>query len=463
MEDGDRFYFTLDMNDESDIWPTEIIYVEIENASKPIPDPLTHLGDLDYLDTSINFENDTSLGFLALIFLFVPQLEYPVGNWALIDSLAGTDLEGLFFTEARELSITNNDDYWGYSYKTNGSADTEITIWINYSKFDGMLNNYNVDCVNTTTSELISQWDISRFSYHNLRWGFDDGDRFDFHLVMTGDDFGFSNLDEDFYIEVAEEGLSVIPYAMTEWDDVPYIGADLYWANDTESYDPFLSHSWKLAVPIGNWTLLDDFIEDLTSVDTVTVDDSDPWFWGYSWEDLDGDILFEVHTDYLKVDGFLARHTASFTNTTSSEVVGTISIERLNLEPYTDRSAPVINHPTDIQFIEGTENQTIIWGPIDDNPTTYEISVNGTVVESGSWISGDDIVLDLDDFEVGEYTCIITANDIAGNSATDSVLVTVTAAGGGIPDIIMDNLLYIAIGAGAIVLIGVVVLLRRRS
>lgn len=463
MEDDDRFYFTLDVNDEGDSWESEIIYVEIENASKPIPDPLTYLGDLDYLDVAINFENDTSLGFLVLIFLYIPQLEYPVGNWALIDSLAVTDLEGMMFTEARDLSITNGNDYWGYSYKTNSSADTETTIWIDYSKFDGMLSNYNVEYLNTTTHEMISQWEISRFSYHNLRWGFNDGDKFDFHIVMTGDDSGFQDLDEDFYIEVAEDGLSIIPYAMTEWDDIPFIGGQLYWANDTPSFDPFLSHSWRIAVPIGNWSLLDDFIDDLTSVDTVTVDDADPWFWGYSWEDLDGDILMEVHTDYLKVDGFIARHTASFTNTTSSEVVGTISVERLNLERYTDRTAPTINHPDDLEFVEGTENQNITWIPTDDNPTTYEISVNGTVVDSGSWTSGSSIVLELDDFAVGEYNCTITVYDIADNSVMDLVVVTVTATGGGIPDIIMDNLQYIAIGVGAVVLIGVVVFMRRKS
>jgi len=249
---------------------------------------------------------------------------------------------------------------------------------------------------------------------------------------------------------------------MTEWDDIPFIGGQLYWANDTPSFDPFLGHSWRIAVPLGNWTLLDDFIGDLTSVDTVTVDDSDPWFWGYSWEDLDGDILYEVHTDYLKVDGFIARHTASFTNTTSSEVIGTITIERLNLLQYTDRTAPTINHPEDVEFVTGTENQNINWTPADDNPTTYEISVNGTVVDSGSWTSGTSIVLELDDFEVGEYNCTITVYDIADNSVTDLVVVTVTA-GGGILDIITDNLLYIAIGAGAIVLIGAVVFLRKRS
>ena len=50
MEDGDRFYFTLDVSNEGVVSPTEIIYFEIVDANKPIPDPLTNLTDLDYLD-----------------------------------------------------------------------------------------------------------------------------------------------------------------------------------------------------------------------------------------------------------------------------------------------------------------------------------------------------------------------------------------------------------------------------
>ncbi len=462
MHDGDRFYFTMDVYFEGDNQPTEIIYFEIENASKPIPDPLTSLGDLDYLDRGAYFENDTSMGFLSLIFIFLSEIEYPVGNWDLINTLAATDLEGLFLLEARDLSISYDDNYWGYSYKSNSTADDEVKVWANYSIFDGMLSYYNLERRNTTTQELLLVYTVSRYSYHNLRWGFNDGDRFDFRLVMTGDAMGFSDLDELLYVKVDDDGLQLIPYLMTEFDDIPFFTGDLYWANDTITFDPFFSYSWRLAVPIGNWSLLDTFIEEKSSVVNVTLDDPDPWFWGYSWNDTSGEILYEVHTDYLKVDGFLARHTLSITNTTSSEV-GTIYIERLNLEPYTDRTPPAINHPSDVGFVEGTENQNITWIPTDDYPTTYEISVNGTVVDSGSWTSGNSIVLELDDFEAGVYDCTITVYDIGSNNAIDSVVVTVTSPGGGLPDIIMDNLLYIGIGVAVVVVLGAVVVLRKRS
>ena len=469
MEDGDRFYFTMEMNDEGDILPTEVIYVEIENASKPIPEPLTDLADLDYLDLAFYFENGTSMGFMTLMFLFIPDFEYPVGNWPLINSLAITDLDDMIFPVHNEPLISYRTDYWGYSYMTN-SSDTETSIWIDYSTFDGMLSYYKVEYVNTTTSSLISLWEVRRLSTHNLLWGCSDGDQFDFHLTMTGNDFGFHNLDEDFYIEIDDDGLPIIPYTMTEWDHIPFIGGDLYWANDTITYDSFLSYSWRVVIPIGNWSLLDDFIEDKPLPTDLTLDDFDPWFWGYSWSDMtSGDILIETHTDYFKVDGVIARHTVSFTNTTSSTVVGTISIERDGIEPYADETAPNINHPNDLEFVEGTENQNITWTPTDDYPDYFEISVNGVVVDFGSWTSATPIVLDLDVFDEGVYNCSIIVYDIASNYATDSIFVNVTAApttstsSNGIIDLITDNLLYIAIGVGIIVILGVVAFMRRKS
>ena len=466
MEDGDRFYFTMEVQDEATPWPNEIIYIEIENASKPIPDPLTDLGDLEHLDKGLYFENGTNMGLYGLIFIFLAHIEYPVGNWDLITTLAGTDLEGLFFVEARDLSITSSDDYWEYSYTTNDSADTETLVWADFSKFDGMLHNYYVEYWNTTTQELQGSYEVSRFSYHNLRWGFNDGDRFNFHLVITGEGLGSSTWDELLYVKVDDDGLQLIPYNMTEFDDIPYFTGDLYWANDTIFFDPIFSYSWRLAVPVGNWSLLDDFIEDRSSLVNVTLDDLGPWFWGYSWNDTSGDVLFEVHTDYLKVDGFIARHTVLFTNTTTSEFIGSITIERTGIEQYTDTTAPSINHPDDIEFVEGSEGFEIIWTPTDDYPATFEISVNEVVTDIGSWTSAISIVLDLDSFDAGVYNCTITVYDFAGNHVTDSVLVNVTTATttpNGIPDWIMDNLLYIGIGVGAVVLIGVVVIFRKRS
>ena len=463
-EDGDRFYFTLDAMAEGESIPTEIIYFEIENASKPIPDPVTHLNNFSYLDVGIYYENGTSLGFGVFIFLFLPQPDYPVGNWALISTLAATDLEDILVSDARDISISSGDDYWGYSYTTNSTPDTEFLVDIEYSKFDGYLHRYDVENWNTTSNELMGRWTVHRFSYHNLMWGYQDGDRFDFRVILEGNQLGFQDLDEMMYIEIDEDGLLTIPSIMVDFDSLPHVGAELYWANGTVSYDSFFSHTWKLSMPIGNWSVVSDMTETLNPAANVTLDDPDPWFWGYSRDIISGDVHHQVHTDYLKVDGFLARHTAVFTNVTTSELIGSITIERTGLLPYTDRIAPEISHPDDVTFAEGSTGQNITWTATDDNPTTYEVSLlNGSVIDSGSWTSGSEIVLDLDSFGTGTYECTITVYDIGNNHVSDSVMVTVTSPGGGLPDIILDNLLYIGIGVAVLAIIGVVVLVRKRS
>ena len=219
----------------------------------------------------------------------------------------------------------------------------------------------------------------------------------------------------------------------------------------------------KVGVPIGNWTYMDIIAQEIDGVyDDFALDDPDPYFWGYSWAQSVGDMLMEVHTDYFKLDGMIARHSVAVTNTTTSEVMGTLSIERFDLEPYTDRTDPAVTSPDDVSFVEGTTGHNITWVLSDENPTTYQVLVNGVVEASGSWTNGTEITLELDEFEVGEYNCTIVAYDIAGNMVMDTVTVTVRAPGG-IVDLLTDNILYIAIGVGAIVIIGAVVCMRRRS
>jgi hypothetical protein len=61
-------------------------------------------------------------------------------------------------------------------------------------------------------------------------------------------------------------------------------------------------------VPIGNWTFLSELAEDTINVTNFVLDDEDPYFWGYSWEDDDWEYAMEdlrltVHVDFLKIDG----------------------------------------------------------------------------------------------------------------------------------------------------------------
>ncbi|MFW9847922.1 MAG: DUF2341 domain-containing protein [Candidatus Thorarchaeota archaeon] len=84
---------------------------------------------------------------------------------------------------------------------------------------------------------------------------------------------------------------------------------------------------------------------------------------------------------------------------------------------------PVVDHPIDISFEYGTFQQ-ITWTPTDVSPDYYEISINGTIYDLGNWFGGA-ITFNLTDLYVGEHDIVLEVFDLVGNSASDSVHVTV--------------------------------------
>ncbi len=89
-----------------------------------------------------------------------------------------------------------------------------------------------------------------------------------------------------------------------------------------------------------------------------------------------------------------------------------------------DTTAPIVDHPDDVQYEYGTTGHAITWNPSDATPATYEILRNGTVVESGTW-DGSPITIDIDGLDVGVYNYTLIVYDESGNSNTDTVIVTV--------------------------------------
>ncbi len=93
-----------------------------------------------------------------------------------------------------------------------------------------------------------------------------------------------------------------------------------------------------------------------------------------------------------------------------------------------DTILPSIDSPDDISILEGEIGNAISWTVYDCNPASYEIVIDGVSVESGEWTSDmTSIRYSLDTLDVGIYTFTIILVDIAGNSVTDDVQVTVEA------------------------------------
>lgn len=90
-----------------------------------------------------------------------------------------------------------------------------------------------------------------------------------------------------------------------------------------------------------------------------------------------------------------------------------------------DEVAPGLTSPSDLSFTVGDTGKVISWTVTDINSGTYSITVDGTEEDSGSWNSGDTITYDVSSFSIGTYNVVLNATDSAGNSATDTVQVTV--------------------------------------
>jgi len=94
----------------------------------------------------------------------------------------------------------------------------------------------------------------------------------------------------------------------------------------------------------------------------------------------------------------------------------------------TDIVDPIINSPPDIVYEFGTTGHSITWSAYDLNPQIYMIFVDGLLMNYGIWDSpSDTFSISVDYLVEGTYNYTIIVYDVAGNSASDTVFVTVTA------------------------------------
>ncbi len=126
--------------------------------------------------------------------------------------------------------------------------------------------------------------------------------------------------------------------------------------------------------------------------------------------------LISIYVDNLEVGTYTYTCTVydEAGNYASDSVVVTVS----------DTTAPTIDHPPDLTFLEGVTTNTLSWYPSDRNPASCTVTRNGTVILDSIW-GGESITIVLDGLEPGNYTFTCTVYDESGNSVSDSVLVSV--------------------------------------
>ncbi|MFW9788213.1 MAG: collagen binding domain-containing protein [Candidatus Thorarchaeota archaeon] len=87
---------------------------------------------------------------------------------------------------------------------------------------------------------------------------------------------------------------------------------------------------------------------------------------------------------------------------------------------------PVIEGPDPVEFTFSESGYTLSWNVTDDYPDKYQITRNEESFENGT-IDPDNPVIEisLNDLEIGVHNFSLFVNDTSGNTAMDSVLVTV--------------------------------------
>jgi parallel beta-helix repeat protein len=164
----------------------------------------------------------------------------------------------------------------------------------------------------------------------------------------------------------------------------------------------------------------------------------------------------------VDIDGFAAgihEFQIVITDVDGNEATDTVDVRFIE-----DDEGPTIDSPPDLMYVVDTTGNSIVWSPSDEYPDYYVISSNETEIKQGNW-GGSRITLNVDGLDVGTHSFTLTVYDGSGQSASDSVNVTVLPTQPTTPEQPLDYLTVLLIGAaiGGTVLVIAGVLYYRRE
>lgn len=91
-----------------------------------------------------------------------------------------------------------------------------------------------------------------------------------------------------------------------------------------------------------------------------------------------------------------------------------------------DATAPSLDGPDDMIIEELQQGQVLVWTAYDSHPHLYKILLDNTLLTSGPWnSSSEEIYVIITGLALGEHNYTVVVYDIDGNTAADSVIVSV--------------------------------------
>lgn len=118
------------------------------------------------------------------------------------------------------------------------------------------------------------------------------------------------------------------------------------------------------------------------------------------------------------------QYTCTVYDNVGNSASDTVNVTIISSSATIDTTNPSLDHPEDLTYEEGSIGHTLKWSPMDANPESFRVEMDGIWVAGGPW-HGEPIIISLDGLVTGTYEFICTVYDQADNYVDDSVLVTI--------------------------------------
>ncbi|MBD3405232.1 MAG: hypothetical protein GF411_03735 [Candidatus Lokiarchaeota archaeon] len=236
----------------------------------------------------------------------------------------------------------------------------------------------------------------------------------DSYVVHRNNTLIDSNTTDGTNITINVDGLDIgsYNYTITVNDTMGKVSVDTVFVEVFDTIPPELDHPEDIDYELGStdnvltWNLTDfrpDSYELYQNGSLI-----EEGFWS------GGDIQFII--DGLPVGTYIFTLVANDTtgnNASDSVIVSVV-----------DTISPNLDSSSDIQYELGSMENSITWTVSDLDPFSYEVYVDGSLMENSSW-DGSQIDYNVDGFAVGSYNVMLIIYDSSGNHAIDNVAVNV--------------------------------------
>jgi len=252
------------------------------------------------------------------------------------------------------------------------------------------------------TSDNVIVWSIANFTPTSYELWRDGG-------LLTLDAWPGGSLIEVDIDNLAPGGYN---YTIIVYGDNDVVVSDIVYVTVIDSTSPSLGHPLDIIYEFGTtgheiiWSSSDLYPNEYTIYLDEVYFAGDTWTPGSIVLDIDGLALGEYN------------YTIKINDTAGNLAVDTVIVTVV------DTTSPLLNHPLDVPYEFGTTGHEIIWTVSDLNPDAYAIYLDGVYFAGDTWTPGS-IVVDIDGLALGEYNYTIRTNDTIGNSAADTVIVTI--------------------------------------